>query len=456
MTRRRLVTLAACLLAAVALVVGGMATGLTPTPARLLGHSRLTAAGASGAHSAAASPRGGGGAQAGQHHAAAGPKASAAATAAAPPKGLDPRGAGTEEAGEQESVTQQVDYTGASKATFSYTGANYVKVHFSRLMVRPGDYVTVSDPSGSQTYTYHADPRLLAVAGDSPVTDTGRDGFWAMSITGDTAVVQLHKTLPGPGLGKLGVDIDKVAHGFTSAERSTRSHDDSRMAEPESLCGSDDTQDAVCYKSRYPKEYQTSLAVARLLINGDTLCTAWRVGPDNRMFTNNHCIASTADAQNTEVWFNYQCTTCGGQDVGPIVKVPADRVLRTDHTLDYTLFTVSNFAAIQQFGYLNLDVRQPTAGEQVYIPQHPEGEPTRLAITSDSDAGGNCVIDQGVVDGYGSGTDTSYRCDTEPGSSGSPVIERSTHEVIALHHFGGCPNDGVRIDLIYAEVKSLL
>lgn len=454
MTRRRLVTAAACLLAAVGLAVASIVSGLAPAPAKLLagGHSRLTAADAGDGgrvrHGAAA--RGAAGGQAAQHQPAA-PEGTAAAT----PHRLDPRGAGTEEAGEQESVTQHVDYDGSPKATFSYPGANYVKVHFSRMVLRPGDYVTVSDPSGGQTYTYHADPRLLELAGDSPVTESGKDGFWAMSVTGDTAVVELHKTLPGPGLGKLGVDIDKVAHGFTSGQKSTRAHDE-RVAQPESLCGQDDSQDAVCYKSQYPAEYQTSLPVARLLINGDTLCTAWRVGPDNRMFTNNHCIASTADAQNTEVWFNYQCTTCGGQDIAPIVKVPADRVLKTDHTLDYTLFTVSNFAAIQHFGYLNLDVRQPTTGEQVYIPQHPEGEPTKLAITSDSDAGGTCVISDGVVDGYGSGTDTAYRCDTEPGSSGSPVIERSTHEVIALHHFGGCPNDGVRIDLIYGQVKSLL
>lgn len=450
MTRRRLVTVAACLLAAVGLAVASIVSGLAPAPAKLLadGHSRLTAVDAGQVRHGAA--HGGAGGQANGQRAAA-PKA----TAAAKPHRLDPRGAGTEEAGEQESVTQHVDYDGSPKATFSYPGANYVKVHFSRMVLRPGDYVTVSDPSGSQKYTYHADPRLLELAGDSPVTESGKDGFWAMSVTGDTAVVELHKTLPGPGLGKLGVDIDKVAHGFTSGQKSARAHDE-RVAQPESLCGQDDSQDAVCYKSRYPAEYQTSLPVARLLINGDTLCTAWRVGPDNRMFTNNHCIASTADAQNTEVWFNYQCTTCGGQDIAPIVKVPADQVLKTDHTLDYTLFTVSNFAAIKQFGYLNLDVRQPTTGEQVYIPQHPEGDPTKLAITSDSDAGGMCVISDGVVDGYGSGTDTAYRCDTEPGSSGSPVIERSTHEVIALHHFGGCPNDGVRIDLIYGQVKSLL
>ncbi|WP_181320148.1 hypothetical protein [Saccharothrix carnea] len=49
----------------------------------------------------------------------------------------------------------------------------------------------------------------------------------------------------------------------------------------------------------------------------------------------------------------------------------------------------------------------------------------------------------------------SYRCDTEGGSSGSPVLSRRTHEVIGLRHCGGCPNQGVRIDLVVAQIGSL-
>ena len=61
-----------------------------------------------------------------------------------------------------------------------------------------------------------------------------------------------------------------------------------------------------------------------------------------------------------------------------------------------------------------------------------------------------------LYDGYAKDTDVSYYCDTAGGSSGSPVISRKTDKVIALHHFGGCPNSGVRIDLIYSKIKSLL
>jgi V8-like Glu-specific endopeptidase len=72
------------------------------------------------------------------------------------------------------------------------------------------------------------------------------------------------------------------------------------------------------------------------------------------------------------------------------------------------------------------------------------------------EASGNCAVDDPSYNGYDLHTDVSYHCDTEGGSSGSPVISRETNRVIALHHFGGCPNSGVRIDLIYRQVSGLL
>src|SRR2546421_3039710 len=81
----------------------------------------------------------------------------------------------------------------------------------------------------------------------------------------------------------------------------------------ESVCGGDDSADAVCYRSSDPVAYNNSRAVARLLINGDELCSAWRVGPNDRMFTNHHCFTTSDEAQNTEVWFNYECVQCGGE-----------------------------------------------------------------------------------------------------------------------------------------------
>jgi V8-like Glu-specific endopeptidase len=79
-----------------------------------------------------------------------------------------------------------------------------------------------------------------------------------------------------------------------------------------------------------------------------------------------------------------------------------------------------------------------------------------IAMNDPGERGGDCVVDDPAYYGYGQGTDVSYFCDTEGGSSGSPVLSAVTNKVVALHHFGGCPNSGVRIDLISRDVGNLL
>lgn len=343
---------------------------------------------------------------------------------------------GRERVGTVESVRAVLGYlAGDRSATFTYPGAEYVKVHLDRASLLPGDYLTVSDPAGVEVHR---------------VTGEG----WATSVTGDTAVVRLHRTI----LGRLPVDpaglgasVDRIARGFVPGEPPPAG-----PGREESVCGGDESRDAICYRSSYPAIYENTKPVARLLIDGIELCTAFRVGPRNRLLTNHHCVNSSAQAQRTEVWFNYQCAECDGWAVFRPTKVRGGQLLGTDRVLDYALFTVDNFAAVERYGYLELDARPARAGEELYIPQHPRGLPGRVALSSDQDAGGRCAVSQPRVDGYGPQTDLSYYCDTDGGSSGSPVLSRGGHRVRALHHFGGCPNSGVRMELIQPKIASLL
>jgi hypothetical protein len=260
-------------------------------------------------------------------------------------------------------------------------------------------------------------------------------------------------------LGQLGVGVDQVARGFSRTEQERQPEGQltapGRTGREESVCGSDTSADAVCYRSADPMAYTKSKAIARLLINGTELCTGWRVGTKNRMLTNNHCLTTTAEAYDTEVWFNYQCAQCGGYDVFQPTKVWGDKVLSTDHVYDYTLFSVSNFEAVEKFGYLVLDGTRPVKGQALYVPQHPAGEPTRIAGSLGEKAG-NCEVADPAYNGYANNSDVSYYCDTEGGSSGSPVLSRKTNRVVALHHFGGCPNSGVRGDLLAAKLRGYL
>jgi S1-C subfamily serine protease len=97
------------------------------------------------------------------------------------------------------------------------------------------------------------------------------------------------------------------------------------------------------------------------------------------------------------------------------------------------------------------DAPAPRPGDPTYILQHPSGQRKRLGYVR------NMISD--VTD-----TVVHYLTDTEPGSSGSPVFDKSGR-CIALHHAGGQPtevmgkppvskNEGVRISRVHAALKA--
>jgi hypothetical protein len=318
-----------------------------------------------------------------------------------------------------------------AEASIRFAGASFIKVHVAALDLRQDDVMTVSDRTGRETHTYSAADR--------------RTGFWSLSIEGDVAIVRLLRRGRDDGRSHRGVVIDRLTRGFAIAKP------DVGPAKTASICGANDERFVSCYTSSHPTEYIRSHAVAKLLLNGGTsACTAWRVGPDSAdyMFTNQHCVASQTNVDDLEVQFNYQTANCTSLPVTP-VKVEGRTLLQANAALDYALFTVKSHWLLGSFGFLEIDPRLPLAGEEIYIPQHPGGGRKMFGINSDTDTGNLCRIFQPVT-----GVDTNYRCDTEPGSSGSPVLARSSHRVIAIHHTGGpCPNEGVRFNLIAPQVR---
>ncbi|GAB3003949.1 trypsin-like serine peptidase [Saccharothrix stipae] len=365
------------------------------------------------------------------------PLLGATATATAAPEHFQQ----TQKVGEDEVVSTVLGRKSPS-TTVERPGSWYLKTHFTGLRLIAGDVLTVSDPTGAETYRYTSD---VTASGTATPDATG---FWAMSVTGDKAVISLRGQDGGPAHPASRVRLDKITRGYTDAELAAAAE-----IAPQSICGTNDYRDAVCYQSSNPTEFGRTRAVAKLLRNGGSLCTAWRVGADNRMLTNNHCFTS---GTGIEVWFNYQCPTCGGTTSAAVTKVLVSSVLKTSAALDYTLFSVTNFASLASFGYLELDARVPAVGEEMYVVGHPAGKLKKLSLRDDQNGGGYCVVSAVRVNGSSSQSDIAYRCDTEGGSSGSPVLSRRTHKVIGLHHYGGCPNQGVRIDLVAAQIGTLL
>src|SRR5262249_19388743 len=172
-----------------------------------------------------------------------------------------------------------------------YPGATYIKVHFREFKLPPGAAVTVSNPTFTEVYTYYSNPETSPNAGNSDYTVGEQEqGFWAMSITGDTAVVRMHA---GSKVG-IGMDRNKASDVEISMDKYYRGFPEYEIGDiaPNSVIGIDDRKPAICYQTSRPTSYSRSRAVGRLLIGGGRLCTAWRVSSANRVMTNNHCIST--------------------------------------------------------------------------------------------------------------------------------------------------------------------
>ncbi|MEU8424341.1 serine protease [Micromonospora sp. NPDC048835] len=325
-----------------------------------------------------------------------------------------------------------------------HPGATYIKVHFSALRLAQGDHVTVSSRDGKESHRYDRD---LDRATGSDYTTDGQPGFWAMSVEGDTAVVTLHSNSPARGSAAT---IDRFWRGYDRAEIAAHNFS------TQSVCSTDARRDVVCYQNSHPTEYARGRAVARLLISGGGLCTTWRVGNTNRMLTNKHCFSTQSAVSGSEMQFNYQCATCGGANPGAGTKVSGATLYRVSSggssQLDYALFSVNNFAAIQGFGTLYLATTATSNGTRIYVPGHGDGTAKRLSIYEDTQNGATCAVRNANYNTW----NISYSCDTSGGNSGSPVLDAS-HRVVALHHLGGCPsNQGAKAHLIYNEIASLI
>jgi serine protease len=326
-------------------------------------------------------------------------------------------------------------------------GARFVKLHFSAFNLPEGVIVEVSNPAGSEVYRYsasHRDPFTF----DRKRGDTGKGSFWAMSISGETAIVRMLGDLTkfDPAIHSVVVD----SHIANTPGKTKDPVDPGSTTQTE--CGQNERYDAICWADSHPGEYDRSVPVAMIVTSAGKECTAWRVGSGNRMFTARHCIASQAELDGAEIWFNFETTECGGPSTGTEVKVTGGSLLKQDYHLDYALFTVDDFASISSFGSLGLDVRNGVIGEEIFIPQHGLGRPKQLAIESDMNDNGLCQVDANDIDGFEPESDIGYLCDTTTSSSGSPVISSSTGKVIALHHWGGCFNSGTKVTMIWPQV----
>lgn len=319
--------------------------------------------------------------------------------------------------------------------TVRHPGATYIRLHFSQFDLAPGDSLQLSNADGTEFYAY---------SGRGPY---GNGEFWAAIIGGDILTLRLQST-DGTGFG---FEVDSYGRG-TVPLGGAMVPGGEEPGTPESICGVNDHKDVECYAGT--PEYDKAKTTVLEYIGCCTACTAFKVSDSGQFLTNNHCTSTQAGVQSVELRFYYQRPGCNTGTANYTGTTHGASLLKTDATLDYTLFTTNSDTS--SVPCAELENRQPGNGEQIFIAGHPGAGPKRLSIDSDLDAGGKCTVQSNSCTGNAVGSDVCYYCDTEGGSSGSPVFSSVTDKVVALHHFGGCLNSGARMDKIFPQISSLL
>lgn len=146
---------------------------------------------------------------------------------------------------------------------------------------------------------------------------------------------------------------------------------------------------------------------------------------DGYVFTNNHVILNQESAKTARLEFNYEV----GKTVTSYQIDAADFRSSPPSELDFARVKVIDRpdAPLSTWGFVSFETETlPLVGEDVTIIQHPLGEVKKFK--SDEVLG---QLNQHLF----------YTTETEPGSSGSPVLNKDC-KVIALHHAGKTQAEG--------------
>ncbi|MCP4214834.1 MAG: PKD domain-containing protein, partial [bacterium] len=343
----------------------------------------------------------------------------------------------------RESIQSPREYKAGSGLTYEktihYPNAGYIAIHFSNFNLDEGDYVEITsgDERARQRYT-----------GKGKVVRDGRAriaDFWATHIPGDTAVIRfVSKNYNGTSQ----FSIDKWVRGYE------RRVIESILRDVEAICTSDDKEEVKCYEGT--TMYDKSRAVCRILINGSSACTGWLVGSEGHVMTNNHCIGTQSEADNSDFEFMAEGSDCATSCVGwfncpGTVEASSGTLVQADSDLDYALVLLPVNVS-PTYGYMQLRQELPTVGERIYIPQHAGGSGKQIAVNSDTDGPFCSVYSTNESPCMAGPGDIGYYADTEGGSSGSPVLGYADNLVVALHHCAYCPNRGVPIPAIITDL----
>ncbi|NGY04427.1 trypsin-like peptidase domain-containing protein [Solimonas terrae] len=284
----------------------------------------------------------------------------------------------------------------------------------------------LSLPADAALYVYGADGKDL----QGPFTSASNGTLWTPLVRADDAIIEAR--MPYAEKSRFSLTLGRAFHGYRafrarSAIVAKGALGDSGACEIDVACPAGNS-------------WQKQIRAAVLLqIAGMYLCSGTLVNnsaQDDRplILTANHCDVDSGNVSETNVYFNVQKSSCGGNADGPINQVIAGKTVlaKTSGTAvtDYTLFELANLPpSAYDVYYAGWDASTgtPQSGAAIH---HPGGDDKKISvytqsaqsvdnvcIGSDPACRGAFRVDAWAVQ-WAQGT-------TEAGSSGSALFDQN-------------------------------
>jgi endonuclease G len=197
----------------------------------------------------------------------------------------------------------------------------------------------------------------------------------------------------------------------------------------------------LCSINFLARGLEAAKAVARIRVRhrdglGEWYGTGFLVAP-GLLLTNHHVLANAEQAALAVAEFNFEHDLHGVEAPRRAFNLTPSRLFYTDSALDFSLVEVAprsfDGMPLAEFGHLPLLPGSGKAvdGEWVSMIQHPGGQPKQIAIRDSQIV----VLSPEDADNISLEDFIHYSTDSEPGSSGSPVLS-DQWQVVALHHRG--------------------
>lgn len=287
---------------------------------------------------------------------------------------------------------------------FGFPGAGFVRFRL--------DDISDASPGNYRLVVRDIDHNVLARI--DLATLEGKSTYWSDIFYTDYVLMQVEKTDGQPLSGLSFAMREFVVEG--GGRIKLESHDGSPVW-------------VDIYKTHSDEIWELSRSIAKLSIPQGTrnrACSGFLIGP-NRLITNQHCVENSEQCKAMVIIFGYEFDRRVVRQPG--VQYRCAGLLGTPNKALY--FTVLEVAQgnrdISEWGQLELSA-EPASGK-LFIIQHPGGD-LKKVVQKDCE-----VTTRDAENRRGEQNDFGHKCDTEDGSSGSPVFD-SMHRVIGLHHLG--------------------